>query len=295
MVPLSADEIAWAAQIAGLLEVNACKPGNVTRFQNFEDCNFEDFLVSTVAIGPAFREAVHAPVGGTILRAVKDTHMLVGTNTNLGMMLLLAPLAKAAGLGHPDGLRMAVMEVLETLTIADARLAFEAIRIAGPAGMGKVGECDVSDEEIGVTLRDAMKLAQDRDAVAREYITGFEISFEIGYPTLHQYWKQGRRLSEAILQTFLTILANVPDSLIARKNGMVVAEHVSGLAREILERGGIFSDSGEQDFLRLNHILRDRRHLMNPGTTADLVAAALFVLLSEGGALGHFKNLMRNW
>ncbi len=295
MVPLSADEIAWAAQIAGLLEVNAFKPGNVTRLRDFQDCGFEDFLVSAVAIGPAFREAAHVPVGMTILRAVKDTHRLVGTNTNLGMVLLLAPLARAAGIGHPGGLRTAVMEVLETLTVADARMAYEAIRVAGPAGMGKVESGDVNDEKIDITLRDAMKLAQTRDSVAREYVTGFEFTFELGYATLHRLWQQGCRFSEAIARTFLTILAQVPDSLIARKNGMAVAEHVSELAKEILERGGSLPDSRRRDLLRLDHILRDPQHLMNPGTTADLVTAALFVLLTEGGALGHFRSLMRDW
>ena len=103
----------------------------------------------------------------TILRAVRDTQRLVGTNTNLGITLLLAPLAKAAGMGHPGGMRAAVMEVLEALTVADARLAYEAIRLAGPAGLGQVERGDVHDETIDITLRDAMKLAQDRDTVAR--------------------------------------------------------------------------------------------------------------------------------
>ena len=294
MVSLSADEVAWAAQIASLLEVNAYKPGNVTRLQNFQDCSFEDFLVSAVAIGPAFREATQAPVGMTILRAVRDTHRLVGTNTNLGMTLLLAPLAKAAGMGHPGGLRAAAMEVLEALTVDDARMAYEAIRLAGPAGLGKVERCDVNDETIDITLRDAMKLAQDRDAVAREYVTGFEFTFELGYATLHQLWQQGCGFSQAILQTFLTILAHVPDSLIARKNGLAVAEHVSDLAKGVLEGGGIFTDRGRRDLQELDHTLRDQQHRMNPGTTADLMAATLFVLLTEGGALGHLRDLMRH-
>ena len=91
MISLSAYQVAWAAQIACLLEVNAWKPGNVTRLQYFPDCRFEDFLVSAVAIGPAFLEATYKPVGMTILRAVRDTQRLVDTNTNLGMVLLLAP------------------------------------------------------------------------------------------------------------------------------------------------------------------------------------------------------------
>jgi triphosphoribosyl-dephospho-CoA synthase len=295
MMPLSADEIAWAAQIASLLEVNAYKPGNVTRHQNFQDCSFEDFLISAVAIGPAFREATPAPVGLTILRAVKDTHRLVGTNTNLGMTLLLAPLAKAAGRGHPGGLRAAALAVLEALTVDDARLAYEAIRLARPAGLNQVERGDVQDEKIDLTLREAMKLGQDRDTVAREYVTGFELTFELGYPRLRRLWQQGCRFSQAILQTFLTILAQVPDSLIARKNGLAVAEHVSDLAKGVLERGGIFTDRGRRDLQEFDHTLRDQQHRMNPGTTADLMAAALFVLLTEGGALGHLRDLMRHW
>lgn len=295
MVFLSADEVAWAAQIASLLEVNAYKPGNVTRLQNFQNCSFEDFLVSAVAIGPAFREATQAPVGMTILRAVKDTHRLVGTNTNLGITLLLAPLAKAAGMGHLGGLRAAVMEVLEALTVDDARMAYEAIRLADPAGLGKVERCDVNDKKIDITLRDAMKLAQDRDTVAREYVTGFEFTFELGYATLRQLWQKGCGVSQAIIQTFLTILAHVPDSLIARKNGLAVSEHISDLAKGVLEHGGIFTDRGRRDLQGLDHTLRDQQHRMNPGTTADLMAAALFVLLTEGGALGHLRDLMRHW
>lgn len=294
-MPLSADQIAWAAQTASLLEVSVCKPGNVTKLQNFQDCNYEDFLVSAVAIGPAFREAVQASVGATILRAARDTHNLVGTNTNLGIVMLFAPLAKAAGVEHPNGLRTAVIEVLESLTVEDARMAYEAIRLTGPAAMGKVENGDVNDSKIEITLRDAMKLARERDTVAGEYATGFEITFGIGYPTLQGLLLQGCRFSEAISQTFLTILARVPDSLIARKNGAAAAEHVSRLARETLEHGGVFSGIGRKSLLNLDHILRDRDHLMNPGTTADLVAAALFVLLIEGGALHNLRNFMRNW
>jgi triphosphoribosyl-dephospho-CoA synthase len=295
MVSWSADEIAWAAQLASIMEVNAYKPGNVTKLWNFQDCSFEDFLVSAVAIGPAFRETTQAPVGLTILRAIKDTHRLVGTNTNLGITLLIAPLAKAAGMGHPDGLRAATMAVLEALTVDDACMAYEAIRLANPAGLGQVEHGDVKSERIDITLREAMKLAQERDTVAREYVTGFEITFELGYATLRQLQQQGHRFSQAILQTFITILAHVPDSLIARKNGLAVAEHVSELAKRVLESGGIFTDKGRRALQALDHSLRDQHHRMNPGTTADLMAASLFVLLTEGGALGHLSDLMRHW
>lgn len=295
MLPLSGEEIARAAQISSILEVSAWKPGNVRKDHNFHNCTYEDFLVSAVAIGPAFREAAHAPVGQTVLRSIEATRKLVGTNTNLGVVLLLAPLAKAAGRGHAGNLRTAAAKVIGALTVADARLVYQAIRLAGPSGLGRVERCDVSNEGIDVTLREAMILAQDWDGVAREYATGFETTFNVGYPALQKLWEHGCRLSESILQTFVTILSVLPDSHIARRNGIAAARQVSELASRILKQGGIFSKHGRRELQRLDGTVCDPQHRMNPGTTADLVAAALFVLLTEGGALSRFSDWMRRW
>jgi triphosphoribosyl-dephospho-CoA synthase len=295
MIPLTADKIGWAVQIACLLEASAEKPGNVTRVKDFLDSRFEDFMISAVAIGPAFRDAMHASVGETILRAVRDTKRLVNTNTNLGMVLLLAPLTKAAVLGHPKGLRAAVRQVLESMTVDDARMAYEAIRLTVPAGLGEVERYDVLESNIDITLREAMKLAQDRDTVAREYVTDFKTTFGLGFVTLQQLWEQGYRVSESIVQTFLTILAKVPDTLIARKNGLAVAEQVSRLARRVLETGGILKDRGLEEVRKFDLALRDEKHRLNPGTTADLMAAVIFVFLTEGHMLERFPDLIRRW
>ena len=295
MKPLANHKIAWAAQIACLLEASAEKPGNVTRSKDFSDSCYEDFLVSAMAIGRAFQNAADASVGETIRCAVTDTQRLVGTNTNLGMVLLLAPLAKAAGKGHSKGLRAAVTQVLHALTIEDAELAYEAIRLAVPAGLGEVEHYDVRNEKIDITLRDAMMLAQDRDTVAREYITSFENTFILGYPTLRRHWDQGHRLSDSIVQTFFTILAQVPDALIARKNGLGVADKVSQSAGKVLARGGIFSAEGREELHNFDRAVRDERHRLNPGTTADLVAAVLFIFLTEGEMLESFPELIRRW
>jgi triphosphoribosyl-dephospho-CoA synthase len=219
----------------------------------------------------------------------------VDTNTNLGMAIILAPLAKAAGAGHPGGLRPAVVEVLEGLTVEDARMTYEAIQVAAPAGLGKVERCDVYEGDADVTLRAAMELARDRDTLASEYVSGFELTFDVGYATLLRLWGFGCRLSDSIVQTFLTILARVPDSLIARKNGPAAAEHVSGLARSVLKDGGVFSENGLEELKKLDLVLRDEQHRLNPGTTADLVAAAIFVFLVEGRMLYSFKDLLKCW
>jgi triphosphoribosyl-dephospho-CoA synthase len=149
-------------------------------------------------------------------------------------VLLLAPLAKAAaGDGAAQGLRRAVASILAGLTVADARDAYEAIRLASPGGMGRVDRLDVTDE-VDVTLLEAMTEAQGRDAVAREYTSDFAVTFELGHPALRDAWAQGHGLSEAVVRTFLTILAEVPDTLIARKRGEAVARDISSRAAECL-------------------------------------------------------------
>lgn len=287
---MDSDEIGWAAEMACLLEVSAEKPGNVTRRQDFDDACFEDFVISAAAIGPAFRCAANASVGETILRAVRATRRFVRMNTNLGIVLLLAPLAKAAGLDRFDELRPAVRSVLKGLTVDDARLAYQAIRLANPAGMGTVKQYDLQEIDVNITLREAMEQARDRDTLASEYVTDFAITFEIGLISLQRILEQEIGISEAIVQTFLTILAQVPDTLIARKNGMEAAREVSGRAGQVLKRGGIFSEKGQAEIKRLDLALRDKGHTLNPGTTADLTAAVLFVYLVENDLPQLFQS-----
>jgi triphosphoribosyl-dephospho-CoA synthase len=295
MKALDADSIVWAAQLACLLEVSADKPGNVTWGKAFRDMRFIDLMVSAAAIGPALRDAAGRPVGETILRAIQDTQQFVGTNTNLGMVLLLAPLARAAGRGHPRGLRAGLEEVLQGLTVEDARLAFQAIRLASPGGLGDSAAHDVHDIELRGTLLEAMAVARERDAVAREYVTGFEITFGIGYPALARFWRDGRAFSDAVVQTALTILAQVPDTLIARKEGLDTATQVSRSVGHVLRAGGAFSESGREALQALDHAMRDEHHRLNPGTTADLTTASIFVFLTAGGGLEHVRGLVRRW
>ena len=289
-------EIAWAAQLACLFEASVDKPGNVSPRVGFDDARFEDFAASAVAIGPSLHDAGLATVGETVARAVADTRRLVASNTNLGMILLLAPLARAAALLEVGtGLRGAVSGVLDRLTVQDARLAYEAIREASPAGMGEVDRHDVGGDEVTVTLREAMDAARDRDSIAREYVTDFEITFALGADTLIRCWEDGVAFSDAILITFLTILAAVPDTLIARKNGKAAAEDVSRRAARVLSSGGSLTERGRAGIRELAHELGDEAHALNPGTTADLVAASIFVFLTEGGMLADVPALTARW
>jgi triphosphoribosyl-dephospho-CoA synthase len=293
---LTGIEVAWAAQLACLFEASVDKPGNVSPRIRFSDARFEDFATSAVAIGPALRDAGLETVGETIARAAADTRRLVATNTNLGMILLLAPLAKAAACLDPGtGLRAAVSGVLDSLTVQDARLAYEAIRVASPAGMGEVDRHDVSGDDVTVTLREAMDAARERDSIAREYVTDFEITFVLGAGALSRCWGGGVVFSDAILTAFLTILAAVPDTLIARKNGKATAEDVSRRAARVLSSGGVESARGRAGLSELARGLGDEAHTLNPGTTADLVAASIFVFLTEGRMLADVPALTAHW
>lgn len=290
----AAERVGVAAQIACLLEVSAPKPGNVQPGAPFADARYEGFLLSAAAIGPAMAAAGDARVGATILRAARDTRRVVRTNTNLGIVLLLAPLAKAAATVDADAaaegpsrraaLRDAVRRVLDALDVEDAREAYAAIRLAEPGGLGSIEEQDVAGEPT-VTLREAMALAADRDGVAREYVTDYAVTFEQTVPALERGRRAGLVWPDAIVQAYLELLAEVPDTLIARKRGRDVADEVSRDARRALEAGGMHTDVGRREVAALERAWRDDANTKNPGTTADLVAAGLFVLWwSERGS-----------
>lgn len=278
------ERLAQAVQLACLLEVSAPKPGNVTPARRFADTGFEDFVLSALAIGPAFRRIANASVGETVLAAVAATRQAVGLNTNLGIVLLLAPLAKAATLAGPADLRTRVRHVLQGLTVEDARAVYAAIRLAAPAGLGTVESNDVGGDP-DVTLLEAMRIAADWDSIAREYATDFAITFELGAPALAAARAATTDLLDAIVQTFLEILAAVPDSLIARKNGLAIAVDVAARACAVVDAGGVLTPAGRAAIQRLDADLRDPAHRLNPGTTADLTAAAIFVHLLERGFL----------
>ena len=264
--------------MACVLEACAPKPGNVNRLHDFPDTSLEDYLISAIAIRPAFENAARCGVGQTIWNAVSNTHNLVRSNTNLGMVLLLAPLVKAANATEPKDIRKRLSAVLKSLTVEDARLAYSAIRLAQPGGIGKVHDSDIAGEP-SITLLQAMAMAQERDSIAREYVTDFAISFEIGLPALSQALSQGADFSSAVVQAFLTILSKTPDTLIARKKGIESAREVSQQAAETLAQGGIFTANGKAALTQLDRDLRDPAHMLNPGTTADLTAAAIFLYL----------------
>lgn len=279
---MTPNEIAAAVQLACLLEASAPKPGNVSPGKHFGDLRYEDFLASAAAIGPAFARAGERGVGATVREAVEATASWVRTNTNLGIVLLLAPLARAACTRAAGAsLREEVQRVLDETTVDDARGVYAAIRRAAPGGLGASPEQDVAEEPT-MTLLDVMRLAADRDGVAREYATGFATTFDVGAPVLRRVRAGGFSWDDAVVETFLTLLASRPDTHIVRRSGTSLAEEVSARARAVLDTGGVRTDAGRQAIEVMDAALRDEAHAANPGATADLTAAAIFVELSAG-------------
>jgi len=278
---MTAVEVAAAAQLACLLEASAPKPGNVSPGRHFADTRYEDFLASAAAVGEPLAGADSRPVGATVRLAIEATRRWTNANTNLGIVLLLTPLARAA-IGSPDaasaGLRETLRRVLDATTVEDARDVYAAIRLASPGGLGKADSQDVAGEP-DVTLLAAMRLAAHRDGIAREYASAFEVTFEIAAPALEQARRDGLSWDDAIVETFLSVLAVNPDTHVARRAGAAAAEEVSEHARRTLAAGGVRSDGGRRAIEAMDRGLRDPRNLRNPGTTADLTTAGIFVEL----------------
>lgn len=273
--------VAAAGQLACLIEAGSFKPGNVSPGRHFHDARYEDFVASAVAIGPALAAAGRQPLGSTILHAIAATREWTTSNTNLGMILLLAPLARAAL--HTEGdLRDSLRRELAATTVEDAVEVYEAIRLARPGGLGSSANEDVSGAPT-VTLREAMALAANRDNVAREYATDFAATFEVGVPALRAARSAGLAWSEATVETFLRFLGTMPDTLIKRKLGTAAAAAVSRRAREVEDAGGVRSEPGREALEAFDDELRSPNNAYNPGTTADLTCAALFVVILEDG------------
>jgi triphosphoribosyl-dephospho-CoA synthase len=273
-----APDVGLFAQVACVWEATARKPGNVHRYRDFDDAGYVDFLLSAAALAPVLSTACQRPVGATVLEAIRATRRAVRTNTNLGIALLLAPLAAV-----PEGvdLRAGVERVLAGLTVEDARLAYEAIRLAAPGGLGRAPAQDVNADPTQ-TLREVMALAAGRDRIARQYAGGYADVFDDGAPAVCAGLELSGTVEGAIIHAHLTIMARHPDTLIARKRGPAEAAEAAARARRVLEEGWPQQPSGRVALAELDQWLRAEGNGRNPGATADLVAASLFVLLREG-------------
>ncbi len=266
------------AQLACVWEATARKAGNVHRSADFADLTYLDFLLSAAAVGPVLATARERRVGATVLECVRATRRVVRTNTNLGMVLLLTPLAAVP---EAEDLRPGVARILAGLDVEDARLVYEAIRLAVPGGLGDAPQQDVRAEPT-LPLRAVMALAADRDLVARQYANDLADVFDDGAAELGRGLQELGSLELAIVGTHLRLMARHPDTLILRKRGVAEAKESAQRARHVLDAGWPHRPEGRDAFTALDAWLRDVGHQRNPGATADLVTACLYVLVRDG-------------
>lgn len=306
-----ATHIAQCLQLAILLEVSADKPGNVNLVVGFEGTNHMHFLASAVAAAPYFRFAAErglavsrgeislneVGVGQIIRECVAEiSRWQSGGNTLLGTVLLFAPLAVAAGMTPAEkgifelsGLRRNLKRVVEATTPEDAVAVYEAVRIAKPSGLGKAPELDVNDPnsvkriiDERISLYQVFKIASAYDMVCSEWVNNYPVTFDFAYQSLIRSLKEGVDINMAIIHTFLEVLAKHPDTFITRKVGLKRAREVSAVAAEVLEKGGLKTAVGRERLREFDAMLRRESNLLNPGTTADIIAAALALAVLSG-------------
>jgi triphosphoribosyl-dephospho-CoA synthase len=307
-------EAGRCSTLASLLEVSASpKPGNVHRFSDpdLHGKSYEQFLSATVAMSPYYVQAADAGYrcvvdGCGIERGLHLGPAIKGAceamvasqsagNLLLGHVLLLVPLVAATGVilglrGRSIAqLRSLVGQVTRSGDTGDVILFYEGIRACNPGGLGKVEKFDVTSpqfkEELQAshaTFQDTFSMNKDVDAISHEWTSSFETTFTWTFPRLHALVQDGATINDAIVQAFIELLARQPDSLIRRKNGEAAATRVSDQARLVVEAGGMLSDIGRDKMRAFDAELAAARGKLNPGTTADLVAAGIYLLLATG-------------
>jgi len=266
------DCIIWACE----QEVLAPKPGNVNALSDGHNMEVADFIKSAHAIAPALTTE-HASVGQRILLAIEATQSVVNCNTNLGIVLLFAPLCVAIEqCNNFEQLAKKLNPILKNLTIEDAQQTYKAIRLANAGGLGNVGNQDISKTPT-VTLLHAMDSAKDRDTIAAQYLNNYVDIFQIGLSNLTSAINCGESVEWATTLAYLYLLTNTPDTLICRKQGKETAEKVSIKAQELVDKAienkrlSTFSSELESWDKEL------KRNAINPGTTADLTATTLLL------------------
>lgn len=269
----SRDQLRAAYEQACRSEIEALKPGNVHLFADGHRMSAEQFVTSAeVSSGPLSDPGL--PLGLRILEAVRATRRAVGTNTNLGILLLCAPLIRAAEMG--GDLHGNLGTVLDRLDMEDTAAVFEAIVLASPGGLGSADAHDVREKPTAGLL-EAMEAAASRDRIARQYITCYDDVFGIGVPALEDALARGESGMWPAIFAYMAFFSGFADSHIARIHGVETAERVRDEAAAI--RAALQSSHGEE--ARIAFLMEIDRSLkaraINPGTSADLTVATLLV------------------
>ncbi len=263
------------------VDVEAFKPGNVSVYADGHDMTVNDFLVSAEVSAEAICNPDYS-LGEKIYYSVKETRKAVGCNTNLGIILLCAPLIQAAtNIEGKISLRQALGNILKSTTVNDAEWAFKAITLAAPGGLGISTDQDVKKQP-DITLTQAMEIAKERDRIALQYTTNYEDIFNFAILRYNEKFNRFGDKNWAAVAVFAGLLRLYPDSHIERKYGnqysLIVSKKMAVVEAEL------FSTDRPEDLEPMLHDI-DREFKakgINPGTTADLTVATVLAVLLQG-------------
>lgn len=258
-----------------MAELEAIKPGNVHVFADGHGMVVQDFITSA-RVASVEIAVTHNSVGQRILNAVSATIKAVGCNTNLGIILLSAPMI------HASISKIPLTQVLQELSVDDAELSFQAITLASPAGLGEVAEHDVHTKPT-VTLLQAMQSASGFDRIAHQYATAYEDVLGFGLARFEAALSRWDNLSWAVTATYLGFLAEFPDTHVMRKHGLKIAQDLQQQAMKH-EQAYMVQENPKKylgELLRFDTKLKQNG--FNPGTSADLTVATLLARLLDMG------------
>ena len=280
-------DIMKASQIACCLEVSSFKPGNVHRNREYDDIKYHHFLSSGIAFGNIIYEASqdNKDIGKYIKLAVIESKKWSPTNANLGIIMLHIPIGMSSGKideFNENVLKKEIISTTKNTTVNDAINVYDAIEIAmpniNPPKEGPDAQKNDAKQELiekNLTLYDVFKISSTWDSISKEWAEGFNISFK-GYKLLNEYYDEYNNINLATTKTFLSILSEHPDTLIARKKDLDTSKMVSEMAKDILDNG-----FKKEDIEEFDKFLSKEGNKLNPGTTADLVASSLMIFLLD--------------
>ncbi len=270
--PILNQQIGQLFKVACMAELEALKPGNVHIFADGHGMTMHDFMNSAEAVAHEIAQA-DLSLGQRIFNSVQATHKAVACNTNLGIILLCAPLVHAALMQSTDSLQQRLQQVLQQTTIADAQYTFDAIAMANPAGLGYAEQHDVH-KPANCTLLQAMQTASNRDLIAKQYTNDFALIFSVGLPMLNS--SNAKNLAWQTTALYLTLLSTFADSHIVRKHGEKVANEIQQQAKLHLTQFNLADNPKlyQSQLLAWDSALKQQH--INPGTSADLTVASLF-------------------
>ncbi len=278
---LTRDQIIDAYKQACAIDINAFKPGNVSVYSEGHDMGIQDFILSSDVSSLPISNTDYS-LGEKIFYAVEATRNAVHCNTNLGILLLCAALIEAEQnrtINQP--LQDALQTVLDNTTIEDAEWVFKAITLAAPGGLGESKEQDVTTDAAQVTLVQAMNIAKDKDKIAEQYTTAYKDIFNFSISMYNTALLRFEDQEWATVVVFTSLLRKFPDSHIERKYGNKYSEWVR---KQIITVDDALSNTDKPELLipmlhDVDRAFKDKG--INPGTTADLTVATVFVVLME--------------